>query len=466
MSVAIRRRSVRSGGFVRTGVMVLLGVGFALNMHAQSTASELRKVLDRLAELERANRDLAAEVRVLSERLQAENGVSPAQSATAQEPLPLEEQVAVQKQEIEEQAQTKVEASQHFPIRLKGMILFNTFLNSKQGGQSQYPSLAGPRGDASGGAGLRQSIIGLEYQGPEIFGAGKVHASLEMDFFGGSGQPLDQSLRIRTGIVQVDWRNRSLSFGLNKPLFAPRNPTSLAQVGVSPLTGAGNLWMWIPQVRLEQRFQFSETTRLTAQVALVQTRELPSYDTGTYFAEVEPARPGLEGRVAFAHSLWHGGSLEFAPGFHMSTSHVAHAPVPSHLVSADWLINPGRFFEITGAFYTGENVAHLGNGGTGQGFEVAGAQHASPMRSRGGWSQITVPAGERMSFHFFSGLQSDHDQLQRGQIQRNLAYGANVFYNLASNIILSFETSQVRTRYVAGGTQLNNHYDLALAYLF
>ena len=49
---------------------------------------------------------------------------------------------------------------------------------------------------------------------------------------------------------------------------------------------------------------------------------------------------------------------------------------------------------------------------------------------------------------------------------KNLAYGANFFYRLAPNVLVSIEASQVRTSYVGGAPQLNNHYDLGLAYLF
>jgi hypothetical protein len=33
-------------------------------------------------------------------------------------------------------------------------------------------------------------------------------------------------------------------------------------------------------------------------------------------------------------------------------------------------------------------------------------------------------------------------------------------------VLASFEASQTRTNYISGGTLLNNHYDLAFAYLF
>jgi hypothetical protein len=45
-------------------------------------------------------------------------------------------------------------------------------------------------------------------------------------------------------------------------------------------------------------------------------------------------------------------------------------------------------------------------------------------------------------------------------------YGANLFYRLAPNVLLGAEVSQARTTYIDSKLRLNNHYDLALAYLF
>jgi hypothetical protein len=449
-------------------LVVAAGLLWVGNLVAQTGSSELRQILERLEGLERSNRQLTEEVRALRSELAAANSRTPSENIGAPEQLAAqEEQLAVQKERIEEQAQTKVESGQRFPIRIKGMLLFNTFLNSKQGGGERYPTVAVNRGDASGGATLRQSVIGFDYQGPEVFAGGKVRASLLMDFYGASGQSLDQALRIRTANMEIDWKSRSLSLGVNKPLFSPRDPDSLSQVNVSPLTSAGNLWMWIPQLRFEQRLRWSDLSQVRAQIALVQTREIPSYNAGDFVAKVEPARPGVEGRLEFSHAFGAGRRIEIAPGFHFSTSHVAQTPVPSRLFSMDWLLSPGRRLEFTGAFFNGRNIAHLGNGGIGEGFAVLGPQQVMPLHSSGEWGQLTWMATDRLSFHLFSGRQDERNRiLPPGEIGINLAYGANLFYHLAPNVIVSLETSQVRTSYIQQGRRLNNHYDLAFAYIF
>src|ERR1039458_10393460 len=98
------------------------------------TAPDLAKILQRLDRLERENRALSEQVRALQAQL----------GAPAPVPPTVEERLDIQQQRVEEQAQTKVEASQKFPIRLAGMALFNAFANSKQSGGVDYPVTAAP----------------------------------------------------------------------------------------------------------------------------------------------------------------------------------------------------------------------------------------------------------------------------------------------------------------------------------
>jgi hypothetical protein len=80
---------------------------------------------------------------------------------------------------------------------------------------------------------------------------------------------------------------------------------------------------------------------------------------------------------------------------------------------------------------------------------------------------LTLLATSRLSFHLFSGLEDGRTtDLAPYTIGRNWLYGGNLFYRLAPNVLLGVEASQARTSYIENGLRLNNHYDLALAYLF
>jgi hypothetical protein len=89
------------------------------------------------------------------------------------------------------------------------------------------------------------------------------------------------------------------------------------------------------------------------------------------------------------------------------------------------------------------------------------------VQATGGWAQLTFRATERASFHFYGGQEDDRNRdLSAGGVAKNQSYGANIIYRLGSNILTSFESSQVRTTYLGSGTRINPHYDLAFAYLF
>jgi hypothetical protein len=437
------------------------------------SAPDLKQVLERLDRLESENRELREQVRELREQMRA--GSKPTPEEKLQEEK-LQEQVEIGERRTAELEQVKVEASQRFPIRITGMALVNSFYNSKLNGGSDNPTIASVvAGQAGGGATWRQTILGLDYRGPQTLWNGKVHGSIFMDFFGGTNQPLNNLLRLRTADFTVDWHTRSFTVAQDKPIITPREPTSLAQVGVSPLTGAGNLWLWEPQVRVEQRLRFGDQAGLTARIGVVQTTENAAGVPALFATTLERFRPGLEGRFEFHGQLGDTRRIEIAPGFHFSTTHVAGGSVPSRVFSTDWLIRPIRRIECTGFFFTGENVANFGTGGIRQGFAIVGPRDILPVRSRGGWAQLTLTATDRLSFHLFAGQQDDRDSDLRaglgasgpaGGIGKNQAYGANFFYKLAPNVIVSYETMQTRTTYLLFGKRLINHYDLAFAYLF
>jgi hypothetical protein len=438
------------------------------NFLPAQTNPDLSRILERLDRLEQENRTLAGEVQALRAELAASRQPSASPGAPASVPAvsesgvsvaSAEERLDIQQARIDEQAQTKVEAGQKFPIRLAGMVLFNAFMNSKQSGGVDYPIVAAATGPGHDGASVRQSIVGLEFAGPQSFWGGNAHASVYMDFFAGAN---NSAMRIRTVSVGVDWRTRSIAAGLEKPIFNPREPSSLAQVGISPLTGAGNLWLWLPQVRVEQELRFSAHTGLRAQIGAVQTREIGPY-VGTVTPEA--ARPAAEGRFNFHHSFDEDRRLEFATGFHTSVTHAGGRSIPSNLYSFDWFYNPWKQVEFTGVFYSGQNVAHLGSG-TRQGFAIY-RNYAYAVESKGGWGQLTLHALPRLDFHFFTGQvdDSNHD-LGTGSIGKNLLYGGNAYFRLAPNVLMGIETTQIRTMYIGQGIRLNNHYDLALAYIF
>ena len=437
----------------------LLAFGMPL---AQAQDDTLKQILQRLDRLETENRALADEVKSLRAELAAAKGAEPKPA----EPQPVEDRLAVVESRVDEQAQTKVEAANKLPLRITGMVLFNSFLNGKFNGGSENPTTAAlSPAVRTSGATFRQSILGFSFNAPGSTLGAKVNGSIYFDLFGGTTASLNHLLRLRVATLSLDWTNTTFSFGHDKPIIAPREPESLAQVGVSPLTGAGNLWLWQPQARLEQRFHFGADSGLRAQIGIYQTSEGSTVVPAEYANAVGRGRPALQGRFEVWHRFSEHKRIEFAPGFHTSQSQVAGFNLPSRAFSLDWFVNPFEKLEFTGAFYNGENVGNMGT--VRQSFTIFSDKRIVPIHATGGWAQIAIPWTPRLSFHVFGGQHDDRDtDLLTANIAKNQAYFANWMYKIAPNIILSFEGGQVRTSYLRSGTRTNNHYDLALAYQF
>jgi hypothetical protein len=381
---------------------------------------------------------------------------------------PLDERVQVAEQRTADLSQEKVEASQRFPISLTGMVLFNAFLNGKNAAGNENPTAASAAyGSPTNGATIAQTVLGLRYESPKALWGAAVNGSVFFDFYGGDGTSLDHTARLRTAAIQLDWANTSVMVGQDKPLIAPRDPFSLAQVGVSAFTAAGNLWLWSPEAKVEQRFKFGNDSGLRAQIGLYEMGGTYIVTPNTnYFDNSGESRsgPALEGRFEFWHRFGEHTRIELAPGFHVAQTTESGVSVPSRLFSFDWFANPWEKIEFTGAFYSGENIAGLGT--IGPGYFGLGPL-VRPVQSIGGWTQLAWLATPKLTFHLIAGQHNNQaSEVSEGLIYKNQGYAANLVYRLAPNVLFSLEAMQLRTSYVATGTRLNNHYDLGVAYLF
>lgn len=410
-----------------------------------AAAQDLAAIVARLERLEAENRDLKREVGELRGLITARPNVP--------------ERLEIVERRVEEHSQTKVEANSRYPVTLTGMALFQAFHNTRGANGVDVPTTAAATpGRAAAGASARQSVLGLQFHGPETVAGGKLSGSMFMDFWDGTTEGASPPFRIRTFDVTVDWKTRSLSAGLMRPLISPHDPQSFAYVGISPLTGSGNLWRWQPQLRFEQRAPWGR-----AQVALMQTAE---DSTGASAALLNSRRrPGIELRGVLGRIGANETGAEIGFGGHFSESRVGGFSVPSRIASVDWLLRPVPRLSITGLFFHGSNVHHLG--ALRQSFRIAADGGVTPVHSNGGWTQFSIPITPRLTFNLHGGIHDDRDSdLARGQNGRNRTGAANVQYRLAPNVILSFEGMQIRSNYTGTAQRRANRYDLAIVYLF
>jgi hypothetical protein len=148
----------------------------------------------------------------------------------------------------------------------------------------------------------------------------------------------------------------------------------------------------------------------------------------------------------------------------VNRNHVVRFSLPTNIYSLDWFFRPYSKVEFSGMFFHGRNVAVLG--ALRQGFTVLSGRWLS-VPSTGGWAQLRFPVTPRLAFDIYGGQQDDRDSaLVPGSMSKNQGYFGNVMYRLAPNVVVSLEGGQIRTTYFRVGNRLNDHYDLAIAYMF
>ncbi len=420
----------------------------------QMSPDALQQILNRLDTLERQNQALLTEVQELRKAVKA------AQANTASETEQLGEKVNVTAQEVKDQEQTKVQSSQRFPLSLTGMFLFDAFATTGQTGYTAQSS--GPYGTASpDGATLRQSIIGFDFHGPQLPGGGKIYGSLLTDFFAQANAA--DVMRIRRGILVFDWGARSVKVGQDRSILAPFEPDSFARVGIPPLAGAGNLWLWRPQVTYEERIPIGSNLRLTLQGSVFETDESYAVPYMPNTISPEP-RPALQARAELSDKPTEQSRFSVGVGFHRSSTHFLEQSTPSRVVSVDFRYKPFSRVELTGAFFRGENFANLG--GEPPGVTVY-EEMVVPIRGAAGWMQAAFPVTSRLTFDVYAGRQvNNRHDLNEYEIARTFNYAGNVLYRIAPNVVLGLEASRDRLEFLMSQPLLANRYDATIAYLF
>jgi tetrahydromethanopterin S-methyltransferase subunit G len=392
----------------------------------------------------------------------------------------LQEQVEVNTAQINEHAQTKVESDSRFRVKLFGMILANTYVNTDSSSLSDNPLAAPPPTTNAGknnfGASLRQSRIGLAMEGPHL-GEARLSAEAEFDFWGGTVGQSDGdvfgSLRVITASARLDWENTSLTVGQRPPLISPLNPTSIAALWIQPLTGAGNISQWRPQIMVERRAGLNDSSQVVIQGGLL-----------TPFGESLQGKtigggPGYESRAAYRRRLDSDRKLEFGFGGYVHRRPFALGRhVNSYALTGDWMVPLGSRVEFTGEAFFGRAMGLAEESGSriDSIYAVTGPL-ALPetsirgVRSAGGWAQMAIKARSDLDFNFAYGQEDPRNRdIFSGQFGastrfKNQVGSANFIWQLRQNFLLSLEYRRFWTKY-ALQQQTSGHYNLAVGYMF
>jgi hypothetical protein len=392
---------------------------------------------------------------------------------------------------IDEQYQTKVETAGKYRARLSGIVLMNAFRNVGTSDNLDFPDYAQPpapgtTSQASFGATLRQTEIGLEIFGPTLAGA-KSSANVQFDFAGGfPSTPNGVNfgiVRMQTASVRLDWQHTSVIAGQDSLFISPLSPTSFASLATPAFAYAGNLWGWTPQLRIEHRFDLSDQQTLTLQGGILDNLdwEQPSdpYVRSATAGE-SSGQPAYAVRTAWSRPLF-GHPLSFAAsGYYGRQNWMWERYVDAWAGMTDWQIPIVRRLTLSGEFYRGRAVGGLG-AAIGQTI-LFGGNPSSPytsihgLDSAGGWSQLKFQLTPKLELNGVFAEDNAFARDVRGFatdannfgpiLGRNRGELGNLVYRPRSDLLLSAEFRRLHTFPIYDSSSVTNQVSLAMGILF
>lgn len=356
-------------------------------------------------------------------------------------------------------------------VTLHGTILVNGFRNSATVNNADVPTTvvppdpADPLADASLGATVRQTRLRVLASVADFHGAA-LAGELDFDLFGGqqpsSGGRTHPVARIRRAFAEARWPRLAVLVGQEAPPVFELSPSSPASVGFPGFAAAGNLWLWLPQVRvtwwaLPVR---PEGIRLAVEgTVLAPSAGEPQEPFLTEPDRAERSgRPGLEGRLRLQWGDEEGG--EVSAGGHLGWLAMEDGRrEEQRAIGVLARVPVGRHVELRGEFFAGEALGGLGGGGIGQSLGPGGA-----IATHGGWGQLLVRPVPALEFGLGYGVDDpdDGDAAFAGARLRNEVIAGQATWRVAP-VLLGAEIRRMETEYAPadGGVRRNTHLNLA-----
>lgn len=371
-------------------------------------------------------------------------------------------------QQLATEAESGVRTRTRVGLELSGRVLMNVFQNSKETNNADVPMYRRqvPDGSPKGGLGMaiRQTTLGGAVTVHDVLG-GTFVGDLDLDFFGGqmpsSGGRTFPLMRIRTARATVAWEHSELMIGQEQPLVAGLNPRSLAAVGSPNFSYAGNLWLWLPQIRYGIRSQGA--LRMGAQAAVLAPTSADAVEFfATSFDDAE--RTGVPFAQARVHLGWgdEDSGAEIGLGYHSGqVNNNADEAQPSTAVTVDFVLPFLGKFELLGEAFSGQVLAGLGGGGIGHNF---GIDSLTPLRTIGGWAQLNYRVSPRLLVGAGYGFDDPNDD-DGPQLLHNATQEVHLHWRPSGPLVFGLEWRSTRTRYAASDYP-NTHINLAFGFEF
>ena len=371
--------------------------------------------------------------------------------------------IAVLQTQVAEQAQAGVQTRSRMRLELTGRVLMNAFGNSRRVNNVDNPQFVladPPAGTPMRGAGIsiRQTRLGVVLSGAHALG-GEFTGDVDVDFYGGQvpsgGGRTFPLLRLRTARGIVRWPRAQLMVGQESPLISDVDPVSVAAVGSPAFAAAGNLWLWLPQVRVG--YEHPGTIRFGAQGAvLAPTSGDPAaaFDTDNDLAE-RSMRPYLQARLFTAWGETERG--EIGCGAHQGWLVPTTERESAFAVACDLVAPLASWLNIRGEWFQGEALRGLGGGGIGQNFSPSN----EPLSTVGGWGQVNVRAS---LFALGAGCGADHPDPAASR-RRNDVCAGYAMLRPEGPVFVGVEYRWMRTEF-ATGRYVNDYVTLGTGFEF
>jgi hypothetical protein len=391
----------------------------------------------------------------------------------------LEASVEVLQKQVAEAATSGVTTRSRIQVEFSGRVVMNAFSNERIVNNVDDPQFV--RRDTAArvplkgfGMAVRQTMFGIRANVPDILG-GSLHGAMDVDFYGGqqasTGGRTFPLLRIRTAFSTLSWSHAEILAGQEIPLFSPVNPISPAAVGTPEFVGAGNLWLWLPQLRVTVQTGTAFNLGLQAAVLAPTSGDaVGAFDTDFDAAE-RTRRPYVETRL---RAKW--GEFEMAGeigcGAHLGWVSVPAAAgqlpdsmLTSKAVGCDARLPLFSWLELRGEAYTGQLMRGLGGGAIGQGVGPTGL----PVENDAGWGQINLrPLHDLLTGGAGCGIDHPHESDLAGDPTarlRNTTCAAYLQWKPAGAVFLGLEGRRTATEY-STARYANNHFNVAIGFEF
>lgn len=400
--------------------------------------------------------------------------------AASQEPVPTtidsivarleraEEMIGLLQQQLADQAQVAVQTHSRLAMELTGRVLVHAFSNSARVNNIDVPLMVSPLvadGLPRGGVGLsvRQSSLAFVVTAPNILGA-DFTGDMDLDFYGGQNDGNTTPL-IRLAVTRawLRWKRTEVMVGQDVPLVSPLNPRSLASIGAPGFSTTGNLWAWLPQLRVGVERPGRVAVGVKGAVLAPTMAGKSDMTPSDHDLAQRTKRPFVEAR---AHARWGEDDLaaEVGVGVHRGWYATANSSTRrrSAGVAADALIPLSRRVELRGEWYAGDGMQGLGGGAVGQLFNLSG----QPIHSTGMWGQLNFRPTAHVTLGGGLGMDDPDDAgLSATARLKNVVSEVHLHLRPAGPVVIGLEARRMATTY-ANGTLRNTHLNLAVGFEF